>query len=156
MTLMNVAAPQIVREVIIPASLDRVWACLLNEAQMKRWLDADAFEINVYEGGNIQIPVTFDGCTCVVEGEMALIVPKKRFEFTWIERNQFGETWFNNTMVRIELEARQAETKLILRHDGFKYLPPHIQEEAFQKYQMYWGRDTLFDRLQAIIMETRP
>lgn len=156
MTLMNVHAPRIVREIIIPASLDRVWACLLSESQMKRWFNANAFEINVYEGGNIKIPLSFEGRSCVIEGEIALIVPKKKFEFTWIERNELGEAWFNNTMVRIELEARQADTKLILRHDGFKYLAPHIQEDAYQRYQVYWGQDTIFDRLKAEILENQP
>jgi uncharacterized protein YndB with AHSA1/START domain len=144
---------KIIREITIPAPLDQVWEFLMNEEKMKRWLDAKAFVIDVYEGGNIEIPLTFDGEDCFVEGEMALIVPHKKFEFTWIERNAFGETWFNNTMVRIELEPNEMDTKLTLRHDGFKYLPDDIQEAVYHKYRAFWGMDTVFERLQSLVLE---
>ena len=150
---MNSEDPKIIREITIPISVEQVWAFLLNDEKMKRWFRANTFVIDAYDGGKIEIPLTFGGEDCLVQGEIALVVPPKKFEFTWIERDKYGESWFNNTMVRIELEPNDIGTKLTLKHDGFKYLPDDIQETVHNKYLAFWSTNRIFERLQSIIME---
>lgn len=152
---MNSKPLQIIQEITIPTAIDKVWEFLLNEKKMKQWLHANEFVIDVYEGGNIEIPLSFDGENCLVEGEIGLVIPKKKFAFTWIERDDYGETWFNNTMVTIELEVVESGTKLSLKHDGFKYLSENIQASVYHKYQAFWKEQNFLTRLQSLIMDTK-
>lgn len=144
---------KVIEEMIIPASVDQVWAFLLSEESMKRWLNANEFVIDIYEGGKIEIPLSFGREECLIEGEMALVIPKKKFAFTWLERDQYGETWFNNTIVTISIEENEAGTKLTLIHDGFKYLPSEIQTAVYQKYRAFWGEPSMLMRLQSLVLE---
>ena len=101
---MNNETLQIIQEITIPAPVEQVWRFLMTEDNMKQWLHANEFVIDVYEGGNIDIPISFDGEEYLVEGEIGLIIPNKKFVFTWIEHDAFGNAWFNNTSVTIDLE----------------------------------------------------
>lgn len=143
----------ITHQIIIPAPLDAVWAFLMNESHMQRWFEADDFEINVYEGGNIEIPLVIAGEDTFIEGEMGLILPKKRYAFTWNERDKYGHTWFNTTIVTIKLEEVNNETKLELLHDGIKYLPEDIQVDIYEKYRSFWKEGDILHRLKDLIVE---
>lgn len=150
---MSIESPQIIQEITIPASVDQVWDFLLNEEMMKQWFHANTFTIDAIEGGKIEIPFSFGGAAILVEGEIGLIIPKKKFAFTWIERNQYGEAWFNNTMVTIELAPAISGTKLTLTHDGFKYLPERIRTAVYQKYLAFWDKPNILTRLQSLIKD---
>ena len=41
---------------------------------MKTWFEAEEFLIDVFEGGNIEIPLTIGDEECVIEGEIGLIL----------------------------------------------------------------------------------
>ena len=150
---MSIDTLKVLQEITILAPLGQVWAFLMDGEKMKRWLKANEFVIDVNEGGKIEIPLSFDGEKCFVEGEIGLVIPHQKFVFTWLERNAYGETWFNNTMVTILLEEKGAKTKLTLIHDGFKYLPIGMQTAVFQKYRAFWEETSILLRLQSLILE---
>jgi hypothetical protein len=120
---------------------------------MKEWLQADDFVIDIDEGGNIEIPLTFGEEQYLIEGEIGLIMPNKKFTFTWIERDSLGEAWFNNTTVTIELEECEAGTRLTLIHDGFQYLPTDIRPAALKRYRQFWGMEGFWERLETLLVE---
>ena len=150
---MNNETLQIIQEITIPAPVEQVWDFLMTEDNMKQWLHANEFVIDVYEGGNIEIPFSFGGENCIVEGEIGLIIPNKKFVFTWIEHDAFGNAWFNNTSVTIDLEPATSGTKLTLRHDGFKYLSDDVKTAVFNKYVTFWEASNIMVRLQTLIMK---
>jgi len=150
---MDIENAAVVQEITIPAPIEKVWAFLLDEQKMKRWLNANAFVIDVYGGGKIEIPLSFAGEACLVEGEFGLVIPYQKLAFTWLERDAYGERWFNNTMVTISLAENGAETKVTLVHDGFKYLPVGVRTAVYQKYQAFWEESSLLLHLQSLILE---
>lgn len=131
----------------LPFTPDIVWDFLISEEKMKRWFNADKFLIDALEGGEIKIPVSFQGKEWLVVGEIGLVLPKKKFVFTWLERDKLGDRWFNNTILTIHLEEVASGAQLRLVHDGFKYLPEEIQKEVHQKYLVYWQESKIMERL---------
>ncbi len=148
---MSFDEPKVTRTITISAPLNKVWDFLLSNEKMKQWFNADDFVIDAYEGGKIEIPLTIAEKKVIIEGTIGLILPKKKFVFTWIERDRFGDAWFNNTTVNIELEAEDDQTHLILTHDGFKYLPENLQDEIVAKYQDFWSNSGILERLQRLL-----
>ena len=144
---------QIIQEIMIPAPVAQVWAFFMNEDKMKQWLYANEFVIDIYEGGKVEFPLSFDGENFLVEGEIGLIIPPKKFVFTWIEQDKYGNAWFNNTSIKIELETTDLGTKLTLMHDGFNYLPDAIKTAVFERYITFWQEPNILTRLQTLIMK---
>jgi uncharacterized protein YndB with AHSA1/START domain len=143
---------EVSQTIIIPAPIDQVWKFLINGEKMKSWFQADEFIIEIWEGGNIEIPFSYGGEKCLVKGEMGLLIPQEKFVFTWNETNEYGEDWFNTTNVSINLEEIDDGTELTLIHNGFKYLPAEIQEEVFQRYATFWAQSGILDRLCELIL----
>jgi len=148
---MSSESPKITRTISITAALDQVWDFLLNEEKMKTWFNAQEFTIDAYEGGKIEIPLTIAEEKVMIEGEIGLILPKEKFVFTWIERDRFGDAWFNNTTVNIELEATGEQTQMTLTHDGFKYLSEDNQDKALKNYKDFWESSGILERMQLLV-----
>jgi uncharacterized protein YndB with AHSA1/START domain len=142
---------EIIHKIIIPVPLDQVWDFLLTDENMKTWFDANEFIIDSIEGGKIEIPLAFGAEEVTIEGEIGLVQPKKKFVFTWLERNQFGEAWFNNTSIAIELENVADGTYCKFTHEGFKYLPADEQVDIFNKYAVFWEEKQILPRLKTLI-----
>lgn len=136
----------------IPAPIDRVWQFLMNEENMKNWFNADEFEIDIIEGGKVEIPLIIEGEKAWIEGEIGLILPEEKFAFTWLERDILGDAWFNNTTVTIGLKKIGNQTLITLEHDGFKYLPEEDRMAVYNKYSSFWDRDGMLQRLQSLII----
>lgn len=141
----------ITQSVFIPVSQQQAWDFLLNADSMKQWFNADEFVIDVIEGGKIAIKLNFSGHKYHIEGEIGLIKPQSKFSFTWLERDRFGEAWFNNTTVNIELEEQASGTLLTVIHDGFQYLPDMDQQLVYQRYLTYWQASGIMDRMVQLI-----
>lgn len=138
--------------ITIPAPTEQVWQFLMNESDMKSWFGADEFMIDIIEGGKVEIPLTLDGEKVLIEGEIGLVKPMEKFAFTWIERDLLGDAWFNNTTVTIGLETIGHHTRVILEHDGFKYLPEEIRTSVYKKYSSFWAHDGMLQRLHTMVM----
>jgi hypothetical protein len=54
--------------------------------------------------------------------------------------------------VTINLEEDDIGTKLILIHNGFKYLPTEIQEEVIRRYEAFWTESGILDRLGDLVL----
>lgn len=150
---MSVDSLKITQEIFIPVPIDRVWEFLMNEEEMRNWFDAEAFVIDIVEGGKIEIPFSYGGEQCLIVGEIGLILPQEKFAFTWIERDRYGESWFNNTTVTVKLKENDVGTMFTLIHDGFNYLPKEIQASAYEKYQAFWGEFGMLERLLSKVLE---
>lgn len=150
---MNAKELKVSHEIVVPISRDRVWNFLLNEEKMKLWFNAKVFVIDAYEGGEIKVPYTFQGLECQIEGEIGLILPKEKFVFTWNERNKEGDAWFNNTTVTIKLSEVDAGTQITVVHDGFKFLPKEIQQVTKNKYESFWQKSNIMNRLQTFLSD---
>ena len=140
----------------IPASIDQVWDFLLNQDGLSVWFNADKFLVDVYDGGEIEIPFPFAGRGYCVIGETALILPLERFTFTWIEQDDTGDRWFMNTTVNLYLVESEGGTQLTLIHDGFKYLPVQIRDEVYRRYISYWQGSGIMQRLLELISTEYP
>jgi uncharacterized protein YndB with AHSA1/START domain len=149
---MNSEDLKITQSKLIPATQDQIWEFLIDETRMKNWFQAEKFAIDPYEGGEIKIRLTFGAENYVIAGEIGLILPKKKFVFTWLERDQYGETWFNNTSIIIELEEVAAGTQCTFTHDGFKYLSNEIRSDVYARYLEFWGAADILERLQTLVM----
>jgi uncharacterized protein YndB with AHSA1/START domain len=141
--------------IFIPTSLDHVWDYLLNRDGLMHWFNANEFVIDVYEGGEIEIPFPFAGDGYHIIGETALIIPKERFAFTWIEQDADGDRWFMNTIVNLYLAEREGGTQLNLIHEGFKYLPIEIRDRVYSRYVSFWGESGIMGRLLELIRSSR-
>jgi uncharacterized protein YndB with AHSA1/START domain len=139
------------RTILIPAPIDRVWQFLMTEENMKNWFNADEFEIDIIEGGKVEIPLIIEGEKVWIEGEIGLILPEEKFAFTWLERDILGDAWFNNTTVTIGLKKTGKQTLITIEHDGFKYLPDEDRVTEYQKYSSFWDRDGMLQRLHSLI-----
>ena len=107
---------EIQQEIMIPTSPDVVWNYLINQDGLKIWLQADTFIIDIIEGGKISIPFQEGDRRWQVVGETALILPHEKFAFSWIERDEYGDEWFNATFVTLALNPSGESTQLTHTH----------------------------------------
>ena len=124
----------------------------MNEEKMKAWLNADEFEIDMSDGGKIEIPISFGDEAYLIIGEFSILLFEKKYTFVWRERDSSGDEWFNCTTVSFDLEEKEKGTCLRLVHNGFKYLPPEMQESIHQRYENFWGASGILDRLVSLFM----
>jgi len=143
---------KITRELFIPASVDVVWAFLMNEEKMKDWLKADKFVIDMSDGGEIEFPLSFGEEKYFILGEFSILLIKEKYAFVWRERNMFGEEWFNCTIVNFDLEKKDNGTLLKFLHDGFKYLPSDKQKPVYERYVNFWKSGSLLEKLSSLIV----
>ena len=149
---MNKDSLEVTKEIFIPASVSQVWRFLMNEEKMKAWLNADEFEIDMSDGGKIEIPISFGDEAYLIIGEFSILLFEKKYTFVWRERDSSGDEWFNCTTVNFDLEEKAKGTCLRLVHNGFKYLPPEMQESIHQRYENFWGESGILDRLVSLVM----
>ena len=142
---------EIFQEIFIPIPVDQVWNFFIDQNQMKNWFRADKFVIDIWEGGEIEIPLSFDGYECHAIGEIGLVLPKSKFAFVWRERDEFGDEWFNTTTVTLHLEEKDNGTQVKLVHSGFNYLPLEIQQDTLDRYSVYWNASGILERLNQLI-----
>lgn len=143
---------EIVREFFIPASMDSVWNFLLNEKKMTTWLNADEFVIDLWESGGFVFPYSFGGRECHIIGEVTILLDRKKYAFTWWEREDSGKEWQTCTTVALNLQEKDEGVLISLVHNGFKYLPPPIVEDVYQRYSDYWGNSGSLEYLAALII----
>jgi uncharacterized protein YndB with AHSA1/START domain len=142
---------EISQEIFIPIPVDQVWNFLMDQNQMKNWFRADKFVIDIWEGGEIEIPISFGDYECHAIGEIGLVLPKRKFAFVWRERDEFGDEWFNTTTVTLNLEEKNNGSHVKLVHSGFTYLPKEIQQETLHRYSVYWKASGILERLSQLV-----
>ena len=144
---------EIQQEIMIPTSPDVVWDYLINQDGLKIWLQADTFLIDIIEGGKISIPFQEGDRRWQVVGETALILPHEKFAFSWIERDEYGDEWFNATFVTLALNPSGESTQLTLTHSGLKNLSEDIRDDAHQRCLAYWGDHQRMTALKSAIID---
>ena len=149
---MNSHELKITQELFIPTAIEDVWTFLMNEEKMKDWLNADAFVIDMSDGGKIEIPLSFGDEEVLILGEFSILLFEEKYAFVWRERDIFGDEWFNCTIVNFDLEKKENGTLLKLSHDGFKYLPSHLQKQIHQRYTDFWIKSGVLENLRSAIL----
>ena len=144
---------EVTRSLFLPVPVQQVWDFLMDEEKMKNWLGANEFLIDMTDGGKIEFPLSFGEDKYLIIGEFSILLLRERYDFIWRERDTFGDEWFNCTTVSLKLEEDENGTLLKLNHNGFKYLPPEIQDEIHSRYQDFWTNGNLLDRLAYLIVE---
>lgn len=140
-------------EIVLPAAPDIVWDHLINRDGLKIWLQADSFVIDIIAGGAISIPFREGERHWQVVGETVLMLPHEKFGFSWIERDKYGDEWFNTTFVTLTLKPGGESTQLTLTHSGLKNLSEDIRDEAYQRYEAYWGDPPRMTALKTAIVD---
>lgn len=143
---------KITHKATIAAPLDQVWNFFVDQDQMKNWFRADKFIIDIWEGGEIEIPFSYNDYKCQVIGEIGLVLPKSKFAFMWRERDKFGKEWFNTTTVTLHLEEIDNGTQVKVVHSGFNYLPLEIQQDTLDRYTVYWNASGILERLNQLVI----
>jgi uncharacterized protein YndB with AHSA1/START domain len=149
--------PEIRRQVVYPASMERVWAALTDPAALARWLLPNDF---VPELGRrfrfwARSP---DAWPQEVQCQVVTLEAPTRLAFTWQDGSHRLPT-----LVTCTLEAVPAGTLLRLEHTGFDAA---VRDAARHRLQRHWARlpqllqievdaTALTDELLAFIREPR-
>ncbi|RSD29040.1 SRPBCC family protein [Mesobacillus subterraneus] len=132
---------EIQEELTIEAPVDLVWHAWTLSDRVSQWFAPEA-TIEAKEGGKYElyfIPgnelnMNTKGCKVI------RLIPEQELVFQWKGPDQFNPLMNNNdelTTVSIRFEKMDAETKVLLRHDGFK--EGTAWSEALQWHQMAWS-----------------
>jgi hypothetical protein len=81
------------------------------------------------------------------------MLPQEKFAFSWIERDEYGDEWFNATFVTLALNPSGKATRLTLTHSGLKNLSETIRDDAYQRYRAYWGDPQRMSALKSAISD---
>ena len=143
---------QVNQEFFIPTSIANVWDFLISEQKMSTWLNADEFVIDIWDGGGFEFPFLFRGHQCHIIGEVTILLEHEKYTLTWWEREPSGNEWLNCTTVTLNLNEKDEGTHISLVHNGFKYLPTEIWDDAVQRYTDYWKNSGILERLETLII----
>lgn len=117
------AADAIVKEIVINAPAERVFAALTDPAQRVRWWGAPGkfqtthMESDLRAGGTWVMRGTGPGGSpFTLRGEYRTIDPPNVLEFTWLDD---GQPEIPVTLVRFDLAEKNGATSVRLTHSGF-------------------------------------
>lgn len=118
----------ICKEVIINASLSKVWKALTEQKQIEKWFMApDNFILEV--GTTFHMTGTKNGISFPHKCTIVEVIPEKKLSYTWNMNAIDGET-----IVTWELELQDTATKLTLTHsqwDKVKFNTPDLSHDDY-------------------------
>lgn len=129
---------------------ERVFQALTDPAELARWWGPEnhsvpVCELDVRPGGAWRTCMRApDGGEHCVSGVYREVVPPRRLVYTWSWDSEDGPG--DETLVTLELTARDGGTDLVLTHRGF------VSDELRDKHQGGWG--SCFDCLDTYLEET--
>ena len=113
---------QIVREFLLPASLDDLWQCLADSDECSTWQGQEC-EI----GSEIGAPISLFGGW--VTGEIVEIVPHTKLSYTWKASEWSDDTPFSLVTYQL-FKINEKETRVELDHRIF---PSKIERDNHDK-----------------------
>ncbi len=138
------------REILIDASIERVWEALTSAEQISQWF-GDSAEIDLRPGGRARIGWTeFDAMTdCIVE----VVDRPTRFSFRW---DALKDTPLDvvSTLVEFTLVPEGDGTRLTLLESGFADLPDEAYQARIDENSAGW--DFELEDLRGYLTGVRP
>ena len=129
MDIQTPAAP-IVKEVLLNATITRVWKAITDKNEMKTWyFDLPEFEPTV--GSTFQFYGENEGRKFLHLCEVKEVIVNQKISYTWMYEGQNIET-----LVSFELFPEGEQTRLKLTHTGVEKLP---QDRDFAKSNFEQG-----------------
>ena len=122
----------IVKEVVIAASVSRVWKAITDKNDMKQWyFDIPAFKLEV------GFEFEFEGCNedrvyrhlCIVKE----VVENKKFSYSWRYDGYAGDS-----LVTFELFEEGDKTRLKLTHTGIENFESESPDFAKENFNQGW------------------
>ncbi|HEX2606789.1 MAG TPA: SRPBCC domain-containing protein [Flavisolibacter sp.] len=124
------------KEVLLPASVERVWQALTTKEELKQW----CFEMNAFEpkpGFEFRFYGEKNGTRFLHLCRVLEIEPLKRMKWLWSYEGIPGDTY-----VTFELMPEGAQTRLRLTHEGLETLP---QDENYARGNFEMGWDSILN-----------
>lgn len=114
----------------ILATPETVWAQVATEPGMQAWQSADTFDAR--EGGEARFYLDEsirkadpDRAHYAMHSTVLTYDPPRRLVYTWRQHIiPTGDSWPDDTIIDIRLEAEGAGTRIHVRHYGFEKLGP--------------------------------
>ncbi|MEQ9618770.1 MAG: SRPBCC domain-containing protein [Deltaproteobacteria bacterium] len=106
------------KEIIVNASIEKVWDFITDSEKLAKWLMPNDFELKP----NKKFTFTCEGHDCGVDTircEIREIIPYEKLVYTW-NTDQFEI----ETLVTIEIQKLGEKTKVTLIHSGWDKLGP--------------------------------
>jgi uncharacterized protein YndB with AHSA1/START domain len=118
------------RELILPASLQRVWAALTEADQLAAWFGAQAL-VDLRPGGLVSFVWDQPGAHVTNSGVIEVVEPPRRFVWRW----RTGPEGEPMTRVEFTLEEHPQGTRLRVVESGFASVPPERREQNMVGWQ---------------------
>lgn len=131
--------PEILYEVIYPASLPRVWAALTDPQALARWLLPNDFVPRLGRLFTLRAAAPGDG-PHEIHCQVVTLEAPHRLAFTWQDDSRRLPT-----LVSFTLEALPVGTRLRLEHSGFDSA---VRDAARQRMYRQWQRLPLLLQVQ--------
>lgn len=123
----------VIKEITVKASCQKVWLALTNPSEMKKWyFDLPEFKAETgykftFEG------ISSEGKTYVHHCEIVEVVQSRKLRYTWTYEGYSGQS-----MVSFELVPLAGETLIILVHSGIDTFPKTNTDLSFKNFDTGW------------------
>jgi uncharacterized protein YndB with AHSA1/START domain len=117
---------QIEREVVVEASIERVWAVVTDAEHVTEWF-GDSAEIDLRPGGAITFRWDEHGS---FHARVEVVEPPHRFSFRWARPAGVKPGPGNSTLVEFTLSSEGERTRLRVVESGFPGLDGTDEEKA--------------------------
>lgn len=138
MTQNQSLAEPLVKEVVLDASVSRVWKALTDKDELKQWcFEMEAFQPEV--GFEFRFYGEKDGYKFLHLCKVLEVEVEKKMKWLWSYKDVSGDTY-----VTFELFPQGNKTKLRLSHEGLEKLP---QDENYAKQNFAEGWNMILGQL---------
>ena len=124
----------VIKEVIINASIEKVWKAITNKDEMKNWyFEVDEFKPEV--GFEFQFSGGKDNNVYLHLCKITEVIPNKKLSYSWKYDGYTGESF-----VTFELFNDEGNTTVRLTHSGLETFPsenPDFAKENFVNLDQY-------------------
>ena len=124
----------LIKEVVLDASIPRVWKAITNKDDLSKW----SFEMKEFKpevGFEFQFYGDKDGVKFLHLCKVVEVVKEKKIKWLWTYKDVKGDTF-----VTFELFPEGEKTRLRLTHEGLENLP---QDENYAKHNFEEGWNSL-------------
>lgn len=134
---------RIEKQIILKASVSRVWQALTDSRQFGEWFRVKMdgpFRAGEPVGGQLLVPGYEHLHMTIVVKE---IQPESYFSYTWHPYAIDPKVDYSQetpTLVEFRLEAAEGGTRLLVTESGFSKLPPERSPDAFRMNSNGWAK----------------
>jgi uncharacterized protein YndB with AHSA1/START domain len=125
-------AKPLIKEVIINASISKVWEVITNKEQMKKWY-FDLAEFRPEVGFEFQFEAGDENKLHLHLCKVTEVVVSKKLTYSWRYDGYEG-----NSFVTWELFDENGKTRLKLTHAGLETFPESNSDLARKNFEMGW------------------